>query len=107
MAAWHTYPSWPTASTSWPQPLPTSSCGAVIIRGQDPDPALRRAMGKNAKGTASLALYLAGVLSALLGGAHQAVWSFLGVALFDGAAILWLVPDRRIERSIGAEPGID
>ena len=80
---------------------------AVIIRGQGPDPALRRAIGRDVKGKASLALYLAGVLSALLGGAHQAVWSYLGVACFVVAAILWLVPDRRIERSIGAEPGTD
>ena len=72
--------------------------------GQGPDSALKRGMGRYWKGKASSALYLAGLLSALLGGQHDKIWVYVGVAFFVGVAILWLVPDRRIERSIGARP---
>ena len=73
----------------------------VIIRGQGADSALKRAMGRDRKGKASLVLYTLGILAALLGGEHDKLWGYLGVAFFVVVAILWLVPDRRIERNLG------
>ena len=74
----------------------------TIIRGQGPDSALKRAMGRDRKGKASLVLYTTGVLTALLGGEHDRIFAYLGVGLFVVVAVLWLVPDRRIERNLGA-----
>ncbi|HYY18798.1 MAG TPA: TMEM175 family protein [Streptosporangiaceae bacterium] len=72
----------------------------VIIRQQGPDSILRRAVGRDLKGKISPVLYLAGILSALLidrGGHAGAV---IGESCFVVVAILWIVPDRRIERVI-------
>ncbi|MBV1777625.1 DUF1211 domain-containing protein [Paeniglutamicibacter sp. ABSL32-1] len=77
----------------------------VIIRGQGADSTLKRAMGRDRKGKASLVLYTLGIFAALLGGEHDNVWGYLGVAFFVAVAVLWLVPDRRIERSLGAGHG--
>jgi uncharacterized membrane protein len=70
----------------------------VIIRQQGPGSPLRQAVGTDLKGKLSPAFYLAGILSALVidRGGHVGV----GVALacFVGAAIMWIVPDRRIDR---------
>ena len=55
--------------------------------------ALARAIGGDIKGLASLALYAAAIALA----AVDARWS---CALYVLVAILWLVPDRRIERQL-------
>lgn len=55
---------------------------------------LAQAVGKDRKGILSVVLYLVGiVLSCLHAG--------LGFAVYVGVAIMWLVPDRRIEARIG------
>ncbi|MES2129469.1 MAG: TMEM175 family protein [Pseudomonadota bacterium] len=54
---------------------------------------LAAALGKDRKGWASLALYLAGF-------GLSFIHSWLGCAVYIGVAILWLVPDRRIEQHL-------
>ena len=66
----------------------------VLIRHGGPDCALARAMGRDLKGKASMAVYVAGLLAAWLFRAEA------GMALFVAVALLWLVPDPRIERLV-------
>jgi uncharacterized membrane protein len=56
---------------------------------------LREALGRDAKGKASPFLYLTGIALAF-------VTPWLGVAVFTAVAIMWLVPDRRVERYLDA-----
>lgn len=55
--------------------------------------ALARAIGRDLKGTLSPVLYLAGIALAFV-----AAW--VSVALYVLVALMWLVPDRRIERAV-------
>ena len=65
-----------------------------IISTQGPDSQLRRAVGKDWKGKLSPVLYLAAICMSFW---HQ----WLAQAIYVLAAVLWLVPDRRIERALG------
>ena len=62
-----------------------------IIATQGEDSVLRKAVGRDWKGKLSPVLYLLGVLLAFLS-------SWLSVAVYVFAALLWVIPDRRIER---------
>ena len=54
---------------------------------------LRRALGQDWKGKLSPVLYIAGIALTL--------WQpWLSLALYVGVALLWLIPDRRIERTL-------
>jgi uncharacterized membrane protein len=67
----------------------------AIIRAQGGDSALRLALGADWKGKLSPVLYLAGTAAAL--------WRpWLSQAVYAMAALLWLIPDRRIERAVAA-----
>ena len=72
----------------------------IVIRQQGPDSPLRRAIGADFKGKASPPLYVAGILSALLNRGSERVGVWVAVACFVVVAIMWIVPDRRIERVI-------
>ncbi len=86
-------------------PIPTALYGVVllmagvayrllqtlIIRSQGRTSLLKRAVGPDRKGKLSVALYAAAVAVAFL---HPSV----AVVLYALVALLWLVPDRRIER---------
>jgi uncharacterized membrane protein len=62
-----------------------------IIAAQGPDSLLRRAVGSDWKGKLSPVLYLAAI--------PLAFWSqWTSQAIYVFTALLWLVPDRRIER---------
>ncbi|MGI8882314.1 MAG: TMEM175 family protein [Jatrophihabitans sp.] len=74
----------------------------VIINSQGPGSALKRAVGSDIKGKVSPVLYLTGIGCALLGNNHTKTWIYVGLAFFVAVAVLWLIPDRRIERSIAA-----
>ncbi|HEY9027925.1 MAG TPA: TMEM175 family protein [Burkholderiaceae bacterium] len=64
-----------------------------IMRVQGPDSLLRRALGNDWKGRLSPLLYLIGIGAAFcLEGLAQAVYFV--------AALVWLVPDKRIERAL-------
>jgi len=66
----------------------------TIIVSQGADSLLKHAVGHDWKGKLSLACY-----SLAIGLAFR--WSWLALALYVLVALLWLVPDRRIERVLG------
>ena len=68
----------------------------TIIRSQGNDSLLRKAIGRDWKGYSSLVLYALAIPLAYL---H---YSIAG-AIYVAVALLWLIPDRRIERHIGSE----
>jgi len=86
-------------------PAPTASYGIVlagaavsyiILQTQlvacngGPDSRLARALGSDTKGKISISLYLAAIALAF-------VRPWLAIAVYVAVALLWLIPDRRIE----------
>ena len=69
----------------------------VIIRKEGPQSPLRAAIGTDLKGKLSPFLYLAGIIIAAIPQAGQ-VGAWIAMTCFVMVAIMWLVPDRRIER---------
>jgi uncharacterized membrane protein len=67
----------------------------AIIRMQGPGSTLAAAVGRDLKGKLSPLYYLAGIGLA-------AVDRWLSVAMYVAVALLWLVPDRRVERTLAA-----
>jgi len=65
----------------------------VIVAQHGPDSALARALGRDFKGVASPLLYLTAIPSAFF-----SPWIAGGIYVL--VALLWLVPDRRIERAL-------
>jgi uncharacterized membrane protein len=65
----------------------------AIIRQQGADGALANALGSDVKGKVSPVLYLAAVGLAF-------VLPYLAHAIYVFVALMWLVPDRRIERAL-------
>jgi uncharacterized membrane protein len=65
----------------------------TIIASQGADSLLRRAVRGDWKGKLSPLLYLVGIAAAF-----RASW--LSQAIYVAVALLWLVPDRRIERAM-------
>jgi uncharacterized membrane protein len=63
----------------------------VAVNGRDS--ALARAIGRDVKGKASIALYAAALPLAFFAG-------WLALAVYALVALMWLVPDRRIERTL-------
>ena len=97
------------ATTAWMgenflAPLPTAVYGGTLLmpaiafyllqkalmRKQEPDSVLANALGSNIKGKISPMLYVAGIVLAF-------VSPWLSIAIYALVAIMWLVPDRRIE----------
>jgi uncharacterized membrane protein len=68
----------------------------VIIRGHPADHLLKRAVGGDWKGLASPLLYAIGIALCF-------VDPHLGWAVYALVALIWLIPDRRIERAIAGE----
>ena len=89
-------------------PVPTAAYGAIlmcagtayfllkttIIRSQGAHSRLHAALGSDAKGLGSVVAYAAGIPLAF-------VDPRLSAAIYVGVALIWLVPDRRIERHLG------
>ena len=67
----------------------------LLIRHEGPDSALARAMGRDIKGKASLAIYATAIALAF-------VMPIASVALYVVVAAIWFIPDRRIERTLKA-----
>lgn len=65
----------------------------VIVASEGPDSLLKRALGRDWKGKASMVLYAIAIVASFA--AH---WIAQGIYVL--VALLWLVPDRRIERAI-------
>jgi TMEM175 potassium channel family protein len=62
----------------------------AIIRVQGPDSVLKKAVGRDWKGKLSPVLYIVAIVATL-----GSPW--IAEALFVAAALIWLIPDRRIE----------
>ncbi len=92
------------------EPLPTAVYGAVLladaaawtlmknvlVRLEGPHSRLGRAVGRDIKGRISLVMYVTALPAAYLR-------PWIAQALFAGVALLWLVPDRRIETAMKTE----
>jgi uncharacterized membrane protein len=65
-----------------------------IIASQGADSLLRRAVGNDWKGKVSAAAYVVAILASFRSPA-------ISQAIYVLVALLWLVPDRRIERALG------
>jgi uncharacterized membrane protein len=92
------------------QPLPTALYGVslllpaiayyllvlAIIRRHGAESILAKAIGSDIKGKISPVLYIAGIAVAF-------VTPWVSIALYVVVAVLWLVPDRRIENLIARE----
>ncbi len=63
----------------------------VIVRREGADSALAHALGRDRKGKASPILYAAGIGIAFVN-------RWVSVAIYVAVALLWLIPDRRLER---------
>ncbi len=63
----------------------------TLIAGNGPESALAKAIGRDAKGNVSLAIYVASIGATF-------VQPLVACAGFVIVAIIWLAPDRRIER---------
>ncbi|HUK32961.1 MAG TPA: TMEM175 family protein [Vicinamibacterales bacterium] len=88
-------------------PLPTAAYGVVlicaaiaytilvqvIIHSQGAHSKLKAAVGSDRKGNVSIVMYAAAVASTLWH--HEIAWT-----LYAAVALMWLVPDRRIERTL-------
>jgi TMEM175 potassium channel family protein len=66
----------------------------ALLRRHGPNSVLASAIGSDFKGNVSLACYVAGIALAVL------VDSRLGLLLYTVVALIWLVPDLRIERAL-------
>ena len=67
----------------------------LIARHEGRDSAFAKAMGRDFKGKVSPVLYTAGILMAF-------VQPLISVALYVTVAAMWFIPDRRVERTLGA-----
>jgi len=67
----------------------------MIVRQAGAQSALARALGRDWKGKASPTLYVAGIATAFAN-------RWVGVAFYVLVALLWLVPDRRLESVVQA-----
>jgi uncharacterized membrane protein len=100
------------AATAWmgenlTAPLPTAFYGVVllmpalayfllqkaIVHRQGTDSVLAQALGSDIKGKLSSLVYIAGILLAF-------VYPWASIAAYVLVALMWLVPDRRIEKAI-------
>jgi uncharacterized membrane protein len=66
-----------------------------VVRADGPDSAVRQALGRDLKGRISPLIYLFGIIGSLL-------WVWLAIAAYVLVAVIWLVPDRRMEHYIDA-----
>jgi uncharacterized membrane protein len=70
----------------------------AIIRAQGPDSILKKAIGGDWKGRLSPVLYIVAIVATLFS-------SWIAQAVLLIAALIWLIPDRRIEKGLAASQG--
>ena len=89
-------------------PLPTAVYGVVllmsaiaytilqtmIVAQEGPNSVLAKAVGKDEKGKLSMLLYVVAIPSAFI---HE----WISDAIYILVALIWLIPDRRIESKLG------
>ncbi len=69
----------------------------VLVRHHGKDSVLAHALGRDLKGKTSPLFYLVGIVLALMG------LPWIGMAVFVAMALLWLVPDRRMEQALAGK----
>ena len=67
-----------------------------IIRCHGSDSLLAQAVARDFKGKISALLYVAGIVAA------WQIHAWIGMAFFAITALMWLIPDRRMERALAA-----
>jgi TMEM175 potassium channel family protein len=67
----------------------------AIIRAQGPDSILKKAVGRDLKGKLSPLLYILAIVGAL-------VSPWIAEAIYVAVALIWLIPDRRIEKVLSS-----
>ena len=72
----------------------------VIIASEGPDSLLAAAVGRDTKGKVSALAYALAIPAAFIS-------PWIAGALFVGVAMMWIVPDRRIEREAGGGRRVD
>ena len=70
----------------------------LLIRHHGNDSVLAVAVGDDTKGRLSVALYIVGMVASIF-----ATW--ISLVVYASVAIMWLIPDRRIERALAAHGG--
>ena len=68
----------------------------LIIRVAGTDSVLKEAVGRDWKGKTSMVLYVAAIVIALW-------WPVVSHVIYVTVALIWLIPDRRIERTLARE----
>jgi uncharacterized membrane protein len=68
----------------------------TIIATEGPDSLLAKAIGKDRKGTLSIVLYAAAIPLAFLN-------QWIAQAIYIAVALVWLIPDPRIERAMAVQ----
>ena len=64
-----------------------------LIKLHGKDSLLATSIGKDSKGKISIAIYIAGILLSFIN-------SWIGFSLYCCVAVIWFIPDRRIERRL-------
>lgn len=72
----------------------------TILRAEGPDGRLRHAVGRDLKGKLSPVLYATGIVAAARSGPETSWATSLALGCFILVALIWLIPDTRIERSV-------
>jgi uncharacterized membrane protein len=67
-----------------------------LVRNHDKNSTLAEAIGDDRKGKISIVLYLVGIALSLF-------TAWLGFLVYAGVAVMWLIPDRRIEKKVTEE----
>jgi len=68
----------------------------AIIRAQGPDSILKKAVGRDLKGKLSPLLYIVAIVATLLS-------TWIAEAIYVAVAMIWLIPDRRIENVLSRD----
>jgi uncharacterized membrane protein len=66
---------------------------ALLVGHEGPQSDLARALGSDVKGKASLLFYVGGIIAAFF-------VPVVSIVLYVAVALIWLIPDRRIERQL-------
>jgi uncharacterized membrane protein len=95
------FKTWPVVTYGVSLLMPSIAFGILVrtlIRANGRDSVLARAIGSDLKGNASTVIYIAGIAVAF--------WQcWAGIACYVLVALIWLVPDRRIERDTPPSEG--
>ena len=71
---------------------------AQLLASQGEASLLKRGVGRDWKGKLSPLLYIVAILGAFLS-------PWLSMAIYVTVALIWVIPDRRIERTLATKPG--